>query len=156
METSEFIHSCQIRVRTYDIDSQGIVHNLNYLKYFETGRVEYFRNLGFKLLPSGIFNTGLKVVVVRNEIDYLSFAFLDDVLDIYSRISWIKKSSFCFDQIIKNNSSGNTVCFGKGILVNVNSQNRPEAINQKTISQIESYENKSIKIINENEIKKIG
>ncbi|MBL8008576.1 MAG: acyl-CoA thioesterase [Ignavibacteria bacterium] len=152
METSEFTHLCQIRVRTYDIDSQGIVHNLNFLKYFETGRVEYFRNLGYNLLPTGIFNIGLKVVVVRNEIDYLSFAFLDDLLDIYTKISWIKKTSFCFDQIIKNNKSGITVCKGMGILVNVNSQNKPEKIYQNIISEIELFEKKTIKIIDENEI----
>ncbi|HMS64728.1 MAG TPA: thioesterase family protein [Ignavibacteria bacterium] len=142
---SDFKHLIQIRVRTFEVDSQGIVHNINYLKYLEIGRVEYRRNLGYNILTSGIFNDGLKVVVVRNEIDYKSFAFLDDVLNIYTRISWIKNSSFCFEQIIENDKSKLIVCIGNGILVNLNPQNLPENLNIKFITEIESFENKKIK-----------
>ncbi|MEO8665380.1 MAG: thioesterase family protein, partial [Ignavibacteria bacterium] len=102
MNLSEFKHVTQVRVRTFDVDSQGIVHNINYLKYFETGRVEYRRDLGYTIGKDGIFNDGLKVVVVRNEIDYSSFSYLDDLLNVYTKISWIKNSSFCFEQLIDN------------------------------------------------------
>lgn len=146
MEISEFKHSTQVRVRTFEVDSQGIVHNLNYLKYLEIGRVEYRRNLGYNILPTGIFNDGLKVVVVRNEVDYKTFAYLDDVLNIYTRISWIKNSSFCFDQIIESDLNKQIICLGKGILVNLSSENSPESLNPKFISEIEIFENKKIKI----------
>ncbi|MDQ3019152.1 MAG: acyl-CoA thioesterase [Bacteroidota bacterium] len=130
----------QIRVRTFEVDSQGIVHNINYLKYFEIGRVEYRRNLGYNILPTGIFNDGLKVVVVRNEIDYKSPAFLDNLLNVYTRISWIKNSSFCFEQVILNDADEKIICDGKGILVNINSNNEPEKLNNKFIEEIKSYE----------------
>ena len=146
MEISEFKHSTQVRVRTFEVDSQGIVHNLNYLKYLEIGRVEYRRNLGYNILPTGIFNDGLKVVVVRNEVDYKTFAYLDDVLNVYTRISWIKNSSFCFDQIIESDLNKQIICLGKGILVNLSSENSPESLNPKFISEIEIFENKKIKI----------
>jgi acyl-CoA thioester hydrolase len=146
LEISEFKHSTQVRVRTFEVDSQGIVHNLNYLKYLEIGRVEYRRNLGYNILPTGIFNDGLKVVVVRNEVDYKTFAYLDDVLNIYTRISWIKNSSFCFDQIIESDLNKQIICLGKGILVNLSSENSPESLNPKFISEIEIFENKKIKI----------
>lgn len=146
LEISNFKHSTQVRVRTFEVDSQGIVHNLNFLKYLEIGRVEYRRNLGYNILPSGIFNDGLKVVVVRNEIDYKSFAFLDDVLNVYTRIAWIKNSSFCFEQIIENDISKKITCHGKGVLVNIGPQNLPENLNSNFINEIESFENKKIKI----------
>ena len=146
MEISEFKHSTQVRVRTFEVDSQGIVHNLNYLKYLEIGRVEYRRNLGYNILPTGIFNDGLKVVVVRNEVDYKTFAYLDDVLNVYTRISWIKNSSFCFDQIIESDLNKQIICLGKGILVNLSTENSPESLNPKFISEIEIFENKKIKI----------
>ncbi|MEP7146801.1 MAG: thioesterase family protein [bacterium] len=141
MNLSEFKHVTQVRVRTFEVDSQGIVHNLIYLKYFEIGRVEYRRNLGYTMLPSGIFNDGLKVVVVHNEIDYNNFSFLDDLLNVYTRISWIKNSSFCFEHIIENNLSKNNICEGKGILVNINSNNIPETLSNKFVEEIKYFEN---------------
>lgn len=140
LDTFDFSHLSQVRVRTFDVDSQGIVHNINYLKYFEVGRVEYRRNLGYKILPNGIFNDGLKVVVVRNEIDYISFAFLDDLLNIYTKISWIKNSSFCFEQLIENDESRKTICIGKGILVNLNSRNEAVKLCNKFINEIKTFE----------------
>lgn len=146
MEISEFNHSTQVRVRTFEVDSQGIVHNLNYLKYLEIGRIEYRRNLGYKILPTGIFNDGLKVVVVRNEVDYKSFAYLDDVLNVYTRISWVKNSSFCFEHLIENDQNKKIICSGKGILVNLSVNNTPEDLNIKFLNEIEAFENKKIKI----------
>ncbi|MEO8447045.1 MAG: thioesterase family protein [bacterium] len=140
MDISEFNHCINIRVRTFEVDSQGIVHNINYFKYFEIGRVEYRRNLGYTILPSGIFNDGLKVVVVHNEIDYRSFAYLDDLLNIYTKISWIKNSSFCFEQIIENKITGLIICEGKGILVNINNINEPQSPGEKFIEEIKTFE----------------
>lgn len=140
MNLSDYRHITQVRVRTFEVDSQGIVHNINYLKYFEIGRVEYRRNLGYSILRSGIFNDGLKVVVVHNDIDYKSFAYLDDLLSVHTKISWIKNSSFCFEQIVVNDESKNIICNGKGILVNLNSANEPEKLPEKFINEIKSFE----------------
>lgn len=140
MNLSDYRHITQVRVRTFEVDSQGIVHNINYLKYFEIGRVEYRRNLGYYILRSGIFNDGLKVVVVHNDIDYKSFAYLDDLLSVHTKISWIKNSSFCFEQIVVNDESKNIICNGKGILVNLNSANEPEKLPEKFINEIKSFE----------------
>ncbi len=149
MNRFNFKHSVKVRVRTYDVDSQGIVHNMNYLKYFETGRVEYRRNLGYKMLPSGIFDDGLKVVVVHNTIDYKSFSYLDDILIVFTKISWVRNSSFCFEQMITDESEDRIVCSGKGILVNLNDRNEPERLSSKFISEIENFENQIVKIHNE-------
>lgn len=146
MNRIDFKHSVKVRVRTYDVDSQGIVHNINYLKYMEIGRVEYRRNLGYKILPSGIFDDGLKVVVVHNSIDYNSFSYLDDILIVYTKISWIKNSSFCFEQMITDEVGSRTVCTGKGILINLNNSNEPQSLNAKFINEIENFENQIIKI----------
>lgn len=146
MKIQDFKHITRIRVRTYDVDSQGIVHNMNYLKYYETGRVEYRRNFGYKINRSGIFNDGLKVVVVRNEVDYISFAFLDDLLNIYTCISWVKNSSFCFEQLITRENDPQIISKAKGILVNINEKNMPETLSLKFINEIKTYE-ANLKII---------
>lgn len=92
MEKSLFKHTFQIRVRNYEIDWQGIVHNGNYLLYFEVARVDYFKKVGMEIDERAI--TGkTKIVIVRNEIDYMNTATFDDELTIFTRISAIKNSS---------------------------------------------------------------
>lgn len=128
------------------MDSQGIVHNMNYFKYYEVGRVEYRRNFGYKINKTGVFDDGLKVVVVRNEVDYISFAYLDDILNVHTRISWIKNSSFCFEQIITNQNNETVISRANGILVNLDSFNRPETLKEKFVNEIKSFEN-NLKIL---------
>jgi len=146
LDLSGYKHVTQVRVRTFEVDAQGIVHNINFLKYFEVGRIEYRRNLGYNILPDGIFNDGLKVVVVHNEIDYKSFAYLDELLDIYTKISWIKNSSFCFEQVILSSLSRALICFGKGVLVNIDSAGKPEKLGEKFVKEIKDFEKKLILI----------
>ena len=146
MDINNFRHKIQIRVRTFEVDSQGIVHNANYLKYFEIGRVEYRREYGYSINKNGIFNDGLKVVVVRNEINYRGSSYVDDVINLYTRIAWIKNSSFCFEQLITN-SDNNLICDGLGILVNLNNvTNLPEKLNEKFINEIREFES-NLKLI---------
>ena len=90
----------QLRVRNYEIDWQGIVHNAVYLHYFETGRVAYLENLGLELNIVSIRNES-HVVVVRNEIDYDSPARFGEHLNIFTRISSIGKTSFTFEGFIE-------------------------------------------------------
>lgn len=146
MDLTNFKHKVGIRVRTFEVDSQGIVHNINYLKYLEIGRVEYRRNMGYKIHPNGIFNDGLKVVVVRNEINYLSYSFLDDLLSIFTKISWIKNSSLCFEQIIQRDTDKIIICEAKGILVNVNSQHISEKLPINFVNEIKLFES-NLKLI---------
>ncbi|MBK9333730.1 MAG: acyl-CoA thioesterase [Ignavibacteria bacterium] len=131
-------------MRTFDVDSQGIVHNMNYFKYYEVGRVEYRRNFGYKINKTGVFDDGLKVVVVRNEVDYISYAYLDDILNVHTRISWIKNSSFCFEQLITNQNNGTIISKANGILVNLDNFNRPETLKEKFVNEIKSFENNLI------------
>lgn len=139
----DFKFKTQIRVRTWEVDWQGVVHNSNYLRYFEIGRLEYRRNLGYNLKPDGTFGDGLKVFVVHNSIDYHSIAILDDILNIFTRVEWIKKSSFCFQQIITKTKKNTVICSGRGILVNVNPNNNlPEKLPDKFIKEIVDYDKK--------------
>ena len=42
-----FVTETQVRVRYAETDQMGVVYHSNYLIYFETGRVESIRQLGF-------------------------------------------------------------------------------------------------------------
>lgn len=148
-DKSKYKHLFQLRVRNFQVDSQGIVHNAIYLEYCEIGRVEYVRNLGIQLLPTGIFSDGLKINVKRNEIDYESPAMVDDLLDIYTRISYIKNSSFCFEHLIFKSETGALLVTQKSVQVNLNAKtNRPERLPDDLRKIITDFEGDSVEILN--------
>ena len=105
MDPAIFKHRIKLRVRNYEVDWQGIVHNANYLLYFETARIEYLKNLGVKVDINSIQHDS-KVVLVRNEINYLSPVRFDDELEIFTRISYIKNTSFAFESFMEKSSNG--------------------------------------------------
>ena len=104
MDKSLFKHCIQISVRSYEIDWQGIVHNANYLHYFEVGRIEYLNAIGTDV-DFVTVTSQTRVVLVRNEIDYRAPARFKDVINVYSRVSIIKNSSFVFEGILENRKS---------------------------------------------------
>ena len=101
LDKSRFRFKSQVKVRNYEIDWQGVVHNGNYLLYFESGRVDYLAHIGVKVDVNTIQHES-KVMVVRNEIDYRSPAHFGDVLDLYTRVSFIRDTSFAFEGIMEH------------------------------------------------------
>jgi acyl-CoA thioester hydrolase len=108
LERANFRHSTRIRVRNYEVDWQGIVHNANYLLYFETGRISYLEQIGVPVNVDAVRGES-RVVVARNEIDYRSPARFGDELDVLTRVSYIRDSSFAFEGIITSASDGRLV-----------------------------------------------
>lgn len=104
MDKKLFAHQTKVAVRNYEIDWQGIVHNAIYLHYFEVGRIEYLNRIGAKVDVNAI-NTSSKVVLARNELDYVTPARFGDTLNVYSRISSIRNSSFIFEGFLERDST---------------------------------------------------
>ena len=105
MDRSKFKHKTDLRVRNYEVDWQGIVHNANYLLYCEVGRIEYLKDLGAKVDVQSI-NGNSKVVLVRNEIDYRNPGKFDQLLHVYTRTSFIRNTSFAMESVIEEAQTG--------------------------------------------------
>ncbi len=116
MDISKFKHTHQLKVRNYEIDWQGIVHNGNYLLYFEVSRVEYFKKLGLEIDERSISGS-VRIVLVRIEIDYFNSATFDDQLTVYTRISSIKNSSFVCEGYMINAEKNIPIAKNVAILV---------------------------------------
>lgn len=116
MELKDFNHKTIVTVRFHEVDMLGVCNNAVYINYFEHARLEYVKTAG--LIPSGgIFSDGKLFFMVRNEINYRNHAFYDDELEVYSRISFIKNSSFGFDHLIVKKKTGQIIVDGKGVVV---------------------------------------
>lgn len=116
MDKRLFSHTTQLRVRNYELDWQGIVHNATYLLYFEVGRIDYLKRIGVHVDLNSIRGDS-RIVLVKNEIEYRSSARFDDMLHVHSRVSYVKNSSFAFEGIIELGSTGALVAENRAIHV---------------------------------------
>ena len=123
-----------------------IVNNAVYFTYFEQARIQYAKDAG--LLPDdNIFSEESLYYMVHNEINYLKPAFFDDDLNIYTRISYIKHSSFGFEHIVENSKSKKIIAEGGGVSVNVNPVSKKSSpISDEVIEKVKTYE-PSVKIL---------
>jgi len=93
-----------IRIYYEDTDAAGVVYHANYLKYFERARSEYLRQKGVSVAVLAM--EGFVFPVVRVAIDFLSPAFLDDLVSITTMPERVKGSSFTVRQHAIRNSDG--------------------------------------------------
>lgn len=135
----KFKHKYSNRVRFHEVDSLGVVHNIQYFYFLEIAHTEYFRNLGLKFHPE-VFGLDFPVVTVHNEIDYFSSLKLENVYYVLSRVSYFKNSSFEMQSIIQNQQK-EIVAFGKTIFVCLNLQNfESRPIPKRIVELIRSFE----------------
>jgi acyl-CoA thioester hydrolase len=71
-------HTIPIRVRYPEVDSMGYLHHSRFLQYFEMGRVELLRSLGFSY--ADMEKQGVFFAVVKAEIRFRAPARYDDEL----------------------------------------------------------------------------
>jgi len=124
------------RVYYEDTDAGGVVFYANYLKFIERGRTEYLRDLGFdqgKITKE----KGIVFVVKSLSADYLSPAYLDDVIQVQTNIKLTKNASLVFTQKILNLEK-NTVLFNAEVkVVSVLKNNlKPCAIPQEIMEKL--------------------
>lgn len=104
MAKEEFRFHFPLRVRWMECDRQGIVFNGSYMNYLEVGQAEYYRHLGFsiyELAERGYFDT----VMVKVTMEFEAPARVDDLLDIYVRVSRVGNTSITMDMEIYREGS---------------------------------------------------
>lgn len=148
MDLKDFKHKTTITVRFHEVDMLGVCNNAVYINYFEHARLEYVKAAG--LIPAGgIFSDGKLFFMVRNEINYLGHSFYDDELDVYSKVTYIKNSSFGYDHLIVRTKSGEVIVDGKGVVVFVDPKTRKSTpVTEDIIEKIKTIE-PDVKIIRE-------
>jgi len=70
----------KLRVRYGETDQMGYVYYGNYAQYFEVGRVEWLRSLGFSYKK--IEESGLMLPVLKLNVNFIKPAVYDDLLTI--------------------------------------------------------------------------
>ena len=126
----------RFRVYYEDTDAGGVVFYANYLKFIERGRTEYLRDLGFDQ-GSLAKEKNIVFVVKSLSVDYLSPAYLDDMIEVQTIIKSNKNASLVFTQKILSLEK-NTVLFNAEVkVVSVLKNNlKPCAVPQEIMEKL--------------------
>ncbi len=124
-------HKFSINYRVYyeDTDAGGIVYHANYLRFCERARTEYLRDL--EISQSDLVRDEKLIFVVRRcEIDYLSPAKLDDLIEVSAEVTKTSATSLIMHQEIKKDDK--ILASMDVVIVCIDSESyRPKKIPQK-------------------------
>ncbi len=140
MNIDKFIHQTKVTVRFHEVDMLGVCNNAVYINYFEHARLQYVKELG--LIPGkGLFTDGSLFFMVRNEINYRNHARFDDELIIYSKVSFIKNSSYGFEHLIVNAKTNELIVDGSGVVVHVDPKTKKSTpLPEKFVAAVKAFE----------------
>lgn len=119
MDKSHFKHSIIETVRFHEVDLLGVCNNAVYFNYFEDARIKYMQDLKKNYQLKEVLEEYSFFIMVHNECDYIEPAYLDDELIVYTKIDFIKNSSFGFKHTVEKKSSGKIIAQGGGIVVHI-------------------------------------
>jgi acyl-CoA thioester hydrolase len=144
MDMAAFKHTFPVRVRTFQVDRQNVVHNVWYFYYFEAARVEFMRDLGFSV-DEDTFIEHTKFYIARNTCDYYAPGRFDKEILIHSRISRVGDSSVTFEHIALQQPENLLLAKGTHIMVHVNAQtDKPERLPDSIRQLIRKHEGGSV------------
>jgi acyl-CoA thioester hydrolase len=126
--------SWPIRIYYEDTDAGGVVFYANYLKFFERARTEMLRFIGYE--QDELKATAKVIFVVRSvQIDYISPARFNELIQVSAKIIEAKKASLIFEQTI---TRGNDVlCKGIIRIACLDPETmRPKAIPEPLLEQL--------------------
>lgn len=113
----KYMFEMTIKVRDYEVDSQGIVNNANYLHYLEMTRHDFCEQAGLTFRE--MQQQGIDPVVRKIEIEYLSSLTLGETM--VSKLRMERRGArFLFFQDIFNAADGRKVVEAVVTIVSTN------------------------------------
>ena len=105
-----FAFSADTKVRFAETDAQGIVHNANYLVWFEIARVDYLEAFagGYQRLR----DDGLEATVVESHVRYLVPARFGDRIRIWTRCLDVRGARFRYEYALERVLDGVQIADG--------------------------------------------
>ncbi|MBN20660.1 MAG: hypothetical protein CL678_05165 [Bdellovibrionaceae bacterium] len=124
------------RVRYVETDQMGVAHHSVYLYWFEIGRTELLKSIGYNYAL--LEKNGLLLPVLHVEIRYFRSLFYDEEISIRVRILKIKKFKIEFEYtLLKEN--GETAAIGTTTLGIVDSDFKPKEIEKNLIQKLKQF-----------------
>ena len=121
--SSSFSHQIEFKVRDYECDLQGVVNNSVYQNYLEHARHEFLLDRGINFAETTL--AGIKLIVVRAELDYKRSLASNECFFVRSRIERLSRLRFVFYQDIHRIPDDTLMLSARIIGTAVNVDGRP-------------------------------
>ncbi|HEY1465230.1 MAG TPA: thioesterase family protein [Terriglobales bacterium] len=126
----EAFSETRLRVRYAETDQMGVVYHANYFIWFEIGRVEYLRQLGFSYRDMEK-DDGCFIAVADARCRYKAPARYDDELIVRTHIRNARESVIHFGYKLLRATDGELLAEGETTHVVTNAQMKVSVIPQK-------------------------
>lgn len=88
----------KIRAIYADTDAMGIVYHTNYIRWFEVGRTELFRDMG--IVYTEVEAAGFNLPLTQVYCHYLLPTHYDDLIFVETEIAYLRRASMKFAYLI--------------------------------------------------------
>ncbi|MFW0883553.1 acyl-CoA thioesterase [Candidatus Acidulodesulfobacterium sp. H_13] len=135
----------ELKVRYEETDAMSVVYYGKYFVFFEVARTEYLKNIGHNYVD--IEENGFYFMVVESNCKYYNPARYDDDLRIFTKIEYVRNSSFNFLYEVVKEKNGGKIRIAKGntVLVCVSNKDfKPRRIPEYLRIAIQDFENTPI------------
>lgn len=112
--TAAQVYETELRVRYAETDQMGVVYHSNYLVWFEVGRVEMLRELGFHYREMEK-QDDTHIAVVEARCRFKSPALYDDLITVRTRLLNVRDSLLHFGYEVVRSSDGTLLAEGETI-----------------------------------------
>ena len=134
-----YTHSTELRVRYGETDRMGYVYYGDYAEYFEVGRVEALRSLGFPY--RALEEAGVMLPVRDMQVRYHRPARYDDLLTLHTTIEELPSASIRFRYVL-HGPNGDLLTEATTTLVFVDAATmRPRRAPDDLVKTLSSYFN---------------
>ncbi len=113
-ESAPRVYETTLRVRYAETDQMGVVYHSNYIVWFEVGRVEMLRELGFHYREMEQ-QDGTHIAVVDARCRFKSPARYDDLITVRTRLLNVRDSLLHFGYEVIRNSDGTLLAEGETV-----------------------------------------
>ena len=125
----------QFRVRYGETDQMGVVYHGNYAQYFEIGRTEWLRKMGFSYKQMEA--EGIMLPVISLTLNYKKSACYDDLLTVKTKLVKKPTAKIEFDYEILNENN-EILTTGNSVLVFMDiHKNRPTRCPDYILDQLQ-------------------
>ncbi|HTV66336.1 MAG TPA: thioesterase family protein [Bryocella sp.] len=124
------VYETRLRVRYAETDQMGVVYHSNYIIWFEVGRVEMLRALGFTYREMEK-QDGTNLAVVEARCRFKAPAMYDDLVVIRTRLVNVRESLLHFTYEILRDEDGALLAEGETIHLVVDNDFKRMALPEK-------------------------
>ena len=130
-------HETTVRVRYAETDQMGVVYYANFFVWFEVGRVELLRDLGFSYREMEQLDD-CHIVVAEAQCSYKRPALYDNSLRIRTRVLRVRRKTIRFAYEVLRDPGSELLATGETLHVICGRSGRPKSLPEKYMKALAS------------------